>query len=79
MADVRQGLTLWAVSRAEFLVILSMGLVGAMIPVEGVVGFLLGILSSLYYFASLENGCGDMACGYDWDFLWLPGVGHDRR
>ena len=39
----------------ELLVVLSMGLVGAMIPVEGVVGFLVGIISSLYYFASPEN------------------------
>ncbi len=42
-------------SAPEFLVILSMGLVGAVIPVEGVVGFLLGMISSLYYFASPEN------------------------
>ena len=44
-----------ALSPAEMLVVLSMGLVGAVIPVEGVVGFLLGIISSLYYFASPEN------------------------
>lgn len=44
-----------ALSPPELLVILSMGLVGAIIPVEGVVGFTLGIISSLYYFASPEN------------------------
>jgi hypothetical protein len=48
---------------AELLVILSMGLVGAVIPVEGVVGFLLGIISSFYYFASPEN---------QWDDFLLP-------
>lgn len=42
-------------SKAELLTVVSMGLVGAMIPVEGVVGFLLGIVSSLYYFANPEN------------------------
>ena len=48
-------LGLSALATSEFLVILSMGFVGAVIPVEGVVGFLLGIISSLYYFASPEN------------------------
>ena len=47
----------------ELLVILSMGLVGAIIPVEGVVGFLLGIISSFQYFASPEN---------QWDDFLLP-------
>jgi hypothetical protein len=43
----------------ELLVVISMGLVGAVIPVEGVVGFLVGIISSFHYFASPENQWAD--------------------
>ena len=39
----------------ELLVVVAMGLVGAVMPVDGVVGFLLGIVSSFHYFASPEN------------------------
>lgn len=46
-------------SPSELLVIISMGLVGAMIPVDGIVGYLLGIISSFYYFATPENGWAD--------------------
>ena len=48
----------------ELLVVLAMGLVGATMPVEGVVGFLLGIVSSFYYFASPENQWGDYLLPY---------------
>ena len=44
-----------ALSSAELVVIVSMGLVGAMMPVDGIVGYLLGIISSFYYFATPEN------------------------
>ena len=46
-------------SPAELLVIVSMGLVGAVMPVDGIVGYLLGIISSFYYFATPENQWGD--------------------
>jgi len=52
---VLRGMGLRPLSAPEHLVILSMGLVGSVMPVEGVVGFLLGIISSFYYFASPEN------------------------
>ncbi|MDA0709448.1 MAG: hypothetical protein O3B73_04475 [bacterium] len=48
-----------ALSPAELLVIVSMGLVGAVIPVDGIAGYLLGIISSFYYFATPENQWGD--------------------
>jgi hypothetical protein len=56
-------------SSAELLVVLSMGLVGAMIPVEGIVGFLLGIISSFYYFASPENQWAEYLHPYLQDWL----------
>lgn len=43
----------------ELLSVIAMGLVGAVIPVEGVVGFLVGIISSFTYFASPENQWAD--------------------
>ena len=51
-------------SSRELLVVVSMGLVAAMIPVEGVVGFLLGIISSFHYFASPENQWGEYLLPY---------------
>ncbi|MDA0745049.1 MAG: hypothetical protein O2954_00900, partial [bacterium] len=46
----------WApLSPQELLVVVSMGLVGAVMPVDGIVGYLLGIISSFYYFATPEN------------------------
>jgi len=51
-------------SSRELLVVLSMGLVGAIVPVEGVVGFMLGIISSFHYFASPENLWADYLLPY---------------
>jgi len=51
-------------SARELLVVVSMGLVGAVIPVEGVVGFLLGIISSFHYFVSPENQWADYLLPY---------------
>ncbi|MBT5831912.1 MAG: hypothetical protein HOH77_17130 [Candidatus Latescibacteria bacterium] len=46
-------------SPEELLVIVSMGLVGAVMPVDGIAGYLLGIISSFYYFATPENQWAD--------------------
>ncbi len=51
-------------SSRELLVVLAMGLVGSIMPVEGVVGFLVGIISSFYYFASPENQWADYLLPY---------------
>jgi hypothetical protein len=48
-----------ALHPSEILVVIAMGLVGAMMPVDGIVGYLLGIISSFYYFATPENGWAD--------------------
>jgi hypothetical protein len=42
-------------SRDELIVVTCIGLVGAVLPVDGIVGYLLGIISSFYYFATPEN------------------------
>lgn len=76
-------------SSGEILVVLSMGLAGATVPVEGVVGFLLGIISSFRYFATPENQWADYLLAYlpDWlvprgsPAIWdqfFEGVGVDR-
>ena len=76
-------------SSAELLVIISMGLVGAIMPVDGIVGYLLGIISSFYYFATPENQWADYFHPYlpDWlvpkgsDLIWqqfFEGTGLER-
>ena len=52
---VLQKLRLTILSPHELLVVVSMGLVGAVMPVDGIVGYLLGIISSFSYFATPEN------------------------
>ena len=44
-----------ALRKAELLAILAMGFVGAAIPTSGITGFLMGIIASVYYFATPEN------------------------
>jgi hypothetical protein len=45
----------YALREAELLTILAVGFVGAVIPTSGITGFLMGILASVYYFATPEN------------------------
>ena len=42
-------------TQAELLTLLAMGFVGAAIPTSGITGFLMGIVASVYYFATPEN------------------------
>ncbi len=44
-----------ALSPAEILVIIAMGLAGGVVPGSGVMGFLFGTIASPYYFATPEN------------------------
>ena len=46
----------FALSPSELLVVVAIGIVGAVVPTTGVTGFLIGILSSPVYFATPENG-----------------------
>lgn len=46
----------WGLSRPELLVVLGSGLVGAVVPYDGVTGHLIGIIAAPYYFATAENG-----------------------
>lgn len=46
-------------SHGEFLVVVAVGIVGAVVPTSGVTGFLLGVIASPFYFASPENGWAD--------------------
>lgn len=45
-------------TEAELLTLLAMGFAGAIIPTSGITGFLMGILASVYYFATPENQWG---------------------
>lgn len=50
----------WLVlSSADLAVILAMGFVGAMVPTSGLMGFLLGIIATPFYFANAENRWGE--------------------
>ncbi|MDA0745727.1 MAG: hypothetical protein O2954_04365, partial [bacterium] len=44
-----------ALTEAELLTVLAMGFVGTSIPTSGITGFLMGIIASVYYFATPEN------------------------
>ncbi|MBB29217.1 MAG: hypothetical protein CME25_09990 [Gemmatimonadetes bacterium] len=44
-----------ALRESELITILAMGFVGAVVPTSGITGFLLGIISGVYYFATPEN------------------------
>ncbi|OGG54545.1 MAG: hypothetical protein A3F84_19290 [Candidatus Handelsmanbacteria bacterium RIFCSPLOWO2_12_FULL_64_10] len=76
-------------SRSELLVILAIGFVGAKMPVDGVAGYLLGTISSFYYFATPENQWSEFYHPYlpAWlvpqgaDAIWrhfFEGVGAER-
>ncbi len=69
----RLGLVRLAAS--ELLVIVSMGLVGAVMPVDGIVGYLLGIISSFAYFATPENQWAEYFHPYLQDWLVPRGNG----
>jgi hypothetical protein len=45
----------WAFTRAELLVMLAMGLVGAAVPAYGLTSYFLGMISIPYYLATPEN------------------------
>ena len=44
-----------ALSSADMAVTLAMGMVGAMVPTSGLMGFFLGIIATPFYFATAEN------------------------
>jgi len=48
-----------ALSSADLAVVLAMGFVGAMVPTSGLMGFLLGIIATPFYFANAENRWGE--------------------
>ena len=52
---VRRASPCHALGEAELLTILAIGFVGTVIPTSGITGFLMGILASIYYFATPEN------------------------
>ena len=45
----------FAFSQGELLVIIAIGMVGSTVPTSGVTGFLIGVISTPYYFATPEN------------------------
>ncbi|NQT54074.1 hypothetical protein HQ576_18610 [bacterium] len=50
----------WAgLARGELLLVLCMGTVAAVIPTCGVAGFLMGVVATPHYFASVENRWGE--------------------
>lgn len=48
-----------ALTAAELLVVVAIGMVGCVVPTSGVVGFMLGVISTPLYFATPENGWAD--------------------
>lgn len=73
----------------ELLVIVAIGLVGVIMPVDGIAGYLLGIISSFYYFATPENQWADYFHPYvpNWlvprgdEVIWtqfFEGIGLER-
>jgi len=50
----------WALTSAELAVVFAMTLVASAFPALGFVGYLLGIISTPYYFASPENQWGEL-------------------
>jgi hypothetical protein len=68
-------LRLSLLTSSELLIVVCMGLVGAIMPVDGVVGYLLGIISSFYYFATPENQWADHLHPYVPN--WLVPRGND--
>lgn len=44
---------------ADFSVALAMGMVGAMVPTSGLMGFFLGVIATPFYFANPENKWGE--------------------
>lgn len=43
-------------STAELLVVVAIGMVGCVVPTSGIVGFMIGVISTPIYFATPENG-----------------------
>ncbi|MFT5366519.1 MAG: hypothetical protein ACI8V2_001466 [Candidatus Latescibacterota bacterium] len=43
-------------SQSELLAIVAIGMVGCVVPTSGVTGFLIGVISTPFYFATPENG-----------------------
>ena len=48
-----------ALTAAELLVVVAIGMVGCVVPTSGVVGFMVGVISTPLYFATPENGWAD--------------------
>jgi len=44
-----------ALNTADMAIVLAMGMVGAMVPTSGLMGFFLGIIATPFYFATSEN------------------------
>lgn len=45
-----------ALTESELITVVAIAIVGAVVPASGVTGFLIGVISTPYYFASPENG-----------------------
>ncbi|MDP6561181.1 MAG: hypothetical protein QF619_13865, partial [Candidatus Binatia bacterium] len=63
-------------SPSELLTIIAIGMVGAVVPASGVAGFLMGVISVPYYFATPENRWAEFYHGHlsDWMVPTSPTV-----
>ena len=59
----------WGLSPGELVVVVAMGLAGAVAPASGIAGFLLGNVATPFYFASAENQWGEYL--HRWIPQWL--------
>ena len=48
--------TRFQLTASDLAVVLAMGMVGAMVPTSGLMGFFLGVIATPFYFATPENG-----------------------
>ena len=56
---VRRVSSRFSLSSGNMALILAMGMVGAMVPTSGLMGFFLGIIATPFYFATAENRWGE--------------------
>ena len=61
---------------SDFSVALAMGMVGAMVPTSGLMGFFLGVIATPFYFANPENKWGEFFHGHIPHWLAPRDEGH---
>ena len=69
----------FALAPSELATVMSMGLVGSVVPTNGFIGYVLGILATPYYLATPENGWGIYFHPYIPDWMAPSNSGDSMR